>query len=172
MVPTVRGMTTATVAVGSCRSQRLTLPSGERTWTVLGKDHRVVEPAEEYLEYLRAQQASPNTVKSYARALALWWQYLDAFDLRWDAVTLEDFGAFLTWLRTGDEPEVVSIERRPARFAESTIAARLRAVISCYDYHVLNGVDVGRDLHRITHRGGRYKPLLEQSPAARAAGRR
>ena len=171
MVPTVRGMTTATVAVGSCRSQRLTLPSGERTWTVLGTDHRMVEPAEEYLEYLRAQQASPNTVKSYARALALWWQYLDAFDRRWDAVTLEEFGAFLTWLRTGDEPEVVSIERRPARFSESTIATRLAAVISCYDYHVLNGVDVGRDLHRITHRGGgRYKPLLEH--IARRKGRR
>ena len=36
------------------------------------------EPAEEYLEYLRAQQVSPNTVKSYARALALWWQFLEA----------------------------------------------------------------------------------------------
>jgi site-specific recombinase XerD len=94
-------MTTATVVVGSYRSQRLALSSGERTWTVLGKDHRMVEPAEEYLEYLRAQQASPNTVKSYARALALWWQYLDAFGLRWDAVTLADFGAFLTWLRAG-----------------------------------------------------------------------
>jgi integrase len=141
---------------------------GERTWTVLGKDHRMVKPAEEYLEYLRAQQASPNTVTSYARALALWWQYLDAFDLRWDAVTLADFGGFLNWLRTGDQPEVA---RRSARFAESTIAARLRAVISCYDYHVLNGVDVGRDLHRITHRGGgRYKPLLEH--IARRKGRR
>lgn len=155
----------------SYRCQRLTLPSGECTWTVLGKDHRLVEPAEGYLEFLRAQRASPNTVKSYARALALWWQYLDAFDLRWDAVTLEDFGAFLTWLRTGDGPVVASIERRAARFAESTIAARLRAVISCYDYHVLNGVDVGRDLHRVTHRGGgRYKPLLEH--VARRKGRR
>jgi hypothetical protein len=36
---------------------------------------------------------------------------------------------------------------------------------------VLNGVDVGRDLHRITHRGGgRYKPLLEH--VARRKGRR
>jgi site-specific recombinase XerD len=105
---------------------------------------------------------SPNTVKSYARALALWWQFLELYGLAWDAVTLENFGAFLTWLRTGDEPGVVSIERRGARFAESTISARLGAVLSCYDYHVLNGVDVGRDLHRITHRGGgRYKPLLE-----------
>jgi site-specific recombinase XerD len=163
-------MTNAAVEVCSYRSQRLTLPSGERTWTVLGMDHRMVEPAEEYLEYLRAQRASPNTVKSYARALALWWQYLDAFKLRWDAVTLENFGAFLTWLRTGDEPEVTSIERRPSRFAESTVAVRLRAVVSCYDYYVLNGVDVGRDLHRITHRGGRYKPLLEH--IARRRGRR
>jgi len=170
-VATLRGMTVGVVEFGTCRVQRLVLPEGERTWTVLGHDHRMVEPAEEYLEYLRAQQASPNTVKSYARALALWWQYLDAFDLRWDAVTLEDFGAFLTWLRSGDRPEVTSIERRPARFSESTIAVRLAAVTSCYDYHLLNGVDVGRDLHRITHRGGsRYKPLLEH--IARRKGRR
>jgi integrase len=152
--------------------QRLVLPEGGgHTWTVLGSDHRPVVPAEDYLEYLRAQQVSPNTVKSYARALALWWQFLELYGLVWDAVTLENFGAFLTWLRTGDEPGVVSIERRGARFAESTISVRLGAVISCYDFHVLNGVDVGRDLHRITHRGGgRYKPLLEH--VARRKGRR
>lgn len=59
-------MTTATVVVGSYRSQRLALSSGERTWTMLGEDHWMVEPAEEYLEYLEyllAQQASSNTVK-------------------------------------------------------------------------------------------------------------
>src|SRR4029077_10020381 len=161
-VVTVRGVTTATVGMGSCRAQGLTLPSGERTWTVLGSDHRPVVPAEDYLEYLRAQQVSPNTVKSYARALALWWQFLELFGLVWDAVTLENFGAFLTWLRTGDEPEVVSIERRGARFAESTISPRMGAVLSCYDLHVLHAVDVGRALYRTPHRGGgRYKPLLE-----------
>jgi len=37
-------------------------------------DHRPVAAAEEYLEFLRVQGTSPNTVKSYARALALWWQ--------------------------------------------------------------------------------------------------
>ena len=59
------------VVAGECRVQRLALPGGERTWTVLGVDQRVVAPAEEYLEYLRVQGVSPNTVKSYARALAL-----------------------------------------------------------------------------------------------------
>ena len=38
---------------GACRTQRLVLPSGERTWTLLDGDHRVVAAAEEYLEYLR-----------------------------------------------------------------------------------------------------------------------
>ena len=64
------------------------------------------------------------------------------------------------------------VDRAPwARFAESTISARLGAVLSCYDFHVLNGVYVGRDLYRMTHRGGgRYKPLLEH--VARRKGRR
>lgn len=160
------------VMVGqTCRSQRLVLPSGERTWTVLGRDHLPVGPAEDYLEYLRAQRMSPNTLKSYARALALWWEYLERFELRWDQVSLEALGGFLIWLRTGDGPAVVSIEPGRARFAESTIEVRLRAVLSCYAYHQFNGVDVGGALYRVVHgRGGAYKPLLEH--VARRKGRR
>lgn len=157
--------------LGPCRVQRLVLAGGERTWTVLGADHRPVGPAEEYLEYLRVQRVSPNTVKSYARALALWWQYLHVFGLAWDALTVEDVGGFLAWLRGGDGPDVVSIEQRPARFAEATISVRLRAVMSCYGYHELNGVELGRDLYRLVHgRRGDYKPLLEH--VARRRGRR
>lgn len=114
---------------------------------MLGCDHRVVGPAEEYLEHLRVQKVSPNTVKSYARALALWWQYLDAFGLTWDTVTLEDFGAFLTWLRTGEGPQATALAPGEPRFGESTVAVRLRGVLSCYEFHQLNGVVVGRDLH-------------------------
>ncbi|MDJ0346452.1 tyrosine-type recombinase/integrase [Streptomyces sp. H10-C2] len=162
---------TTVVDLSGFRTQRLTLGGGEQTWTVLGCDHQVVGPAEEYLEYLRVQKASPNTVKSYARALALWWQYLDAFALVWDAVTLEDFGSFLTWLRTGEDPQVAALIPGKARFAESTVSVRLRAALSCYEFHRLNGVDVGRDLHRLVHGGGgRYKPMLEH--IARRKGRR
>jgi site-specific recombinase XerD len=169
VVYTLRNVTN--VVVGVCRVQRLVLPGGERTWTVLGPGHRPVGPAEEYLEYLRVQRVSPNTVKSYARALALWWQYLELFALTWDSLTLEHIGGFLSWLRNGDSPEVTSIEPRSARFAESTVAARLRAVMSFYGYHQLNGVDLGRDLYRLVYSGGRgYKPLLEH--VARRKGRR
>src|SRR4051812_38727853 len=86
-------------------------------------------------------------------------------------VTLEDVGGFLTWLRTGEGPQVVSLEPGPARFAESTIAVRLGAVLPCYPSPQLTGIDVGRELHRITPGGGgSYKPLLEH--IARRKGRR
>ncbi len=84
-------------------------------WTVLDSEHRVVEPAEQCLEYLRMLGRSPNTVKSYARALALWWEFLTVYGLAWDGVTIEDFGRFLGWLRTGDSPAVTSIEPQPVR---------------------------------------------------------
>jgi hypothetical protein len=111
------------------------LPDGQRTWTVLDADHRVVEPAEQYLEYLRMLGRSPNTVKSYARALALWCEFLAVYELAWDAVTVEDLGRFLGWLRTGDSPTMVSIERRPARFSEGTVALWVQAVCSFYRYY-------------------------------------
>ncbi len=171
MVLTLRHVTKTGDAAASCRVQRVSLPGGEPTWTVLGTDHCPVGPAEQYLEFLRAQRASPNTVKSYARGLALWWQYLGVFDLPWDCLTVQDVGGFLSWLRTGDSPGVVSIQPRPPRFSESTIALRLRAVMSCYDFHVLNGVSLGADLVRLVQRrGGRYLPMLEH--VARRRGRR
>jgi site-specific recombinase XerD len=155
---------------GECRTQRLVLPDGAVTWTVLGAGHELVGPAEEFLEYLRVQGSSPNTVKSYARALGLWWSYLCVFGLCWERVTLAQVGGFLAWLRSGDGPDVVSIVPRPARFAESTIATRLRAVTSCYRFHELNGVPLGGDLVRLVY-GARaaYLPMLEH--VARRRGR-
>jgi integrase len=158
---------------GACRTQRLVLPSGERTWTVLDGDHRVVAAAEEYLEYLRMLGRSPNTVKSYARALALWWQFLDVYELAWDAVTIEDLGRFLGWLRSGDEPGLASIERRPARFSEGTVALRLQAVCSLYRYHHFNGVEAASRLYERVFSGRHaYKPMLDHLARRRGHERR
>jgi integrase len=142
--------------------QMAVLPSGERTWTVLDGEHAVVAPAEEFLEFMRATGRSPNTIKSYARALALWWEFLAAYSIEWDLVRVEDLGAFLSWLRSGDTPAVVSIGPRRARFSEETIAVRLQAVISLYRHHHLNGVGAASRLYeRLLGPGGAYKPLLE-----------
>jgi integrase len=149
------------------------LPGGERTWTVLDGDHRLVEPAEQFLEYLRMLGRSPNTVKSCARALALWWQFLTVYELAWDAVAIEDLGRFLGWLRTGDSPASVSIERRPARFSEGTVALRLQAVCSFYRYQHFNGVDAASRLYERVFSGRHpYKPMLEHLAHGRGHERR
>ncbi|HBW21035.1 MAG: tyrosine-type recombinase/integrase [Streptosporangiaceae bacterium] len=137
---------------------------GERTWTVVGEDHLPAGPAEEYLEFLRvAQRASPNTVRSYAASLSRWWDYLTAAGLSWDEVTLPSFTPFLTVLRTGDPP---GVSRLPAgaggqMAAESTVAARVTAVLSFYRYHAdVHQVPVAGRLYRVSTRGGSYVPGL------------
>ena len=112
----------------------------ERTWTVVDDDYATVLPVEQFLEYLRCQEYSPNTVKSYARALALWWTFLDRRDLRWERVTVADVAAFVRAVRTrsidspGDAPAPVG------RASDATVAVRVRAVLSFYRYHAANGV--------------------------------
>ncbi len=156
---------------GECRAQRVVLPGGEMTWTVLGPDLGVAGPAGEFLEYLRVQGSPPNTVESSARALALRWTCLSLSGLARDALTLPGAGGFLSWLRSGDGPVVVPIAPREPRFSESTVSTRLRAVTSCYRFHELNGVALGGDLTRVAH-GGRAvdKPVLDH--LARKTGRR
>jgi integrase len=162
------GSTLISGPVAGCRTQRVVIPQGERTWTVLDGEHRVVVPVEQFLEYLRMLGRSSNTVKSYARALALWWQFLSVYALAWDAVTVEDLGRFLGWLRTGDSPALVSIERRQARFSEGTIALLLQAVCSFYRFQHFNGIDATSRLYeRVFFGRSPYKPMLEHLPRRR-----
>ena len=156
------GSTLISGPAAGCRTQRVAIPEGERTWTVLDGEHRVVVPVEQFLEYLRMLGRSPNTVKSYARALALWWQFLTVYELAWDWVRVEDLGRFLGWLRTGDSPALVSIECRQTRFSEGTISLRLQAVCSFYRYQHFNGVKTASRLYERVFSGRHpYKPMLE-----------
>lgn len=150
-------------------SQRVDLPDG-RTWTVLGGDWQVVKPVEEYLEFLRNTERSPNTVKSYAHALALWWSFLEDADTDWTSVTLSTLGAFQGRLRRGQVTgTVVDLQARPV--PETTVAVRVRAVASFYRYHAAcSGVPVATQLYeRVVGPPGPYRPFLEH--VARRAGR-
>ncbi|WP_433237547.1 site-specific integrase [Streptosporangium sp. CA-135522] len=101
--------------------QRIVSREG-RTWTVLGDDYRVVEPIERYLEYLRSTDRSPNTVKSYAKGLELWWTFLERRGQRWDAIGITDVGTFIGRLRR-QSVDVDAIAEHP-RISDSTVAVR------------------------------------------------
>ena len=113
------------------RVQLVDMEGGERTWTVLGDDHRCIEPVEEFLEYHRVVGSSPNTVRSYAKGLQLWWAFLAEAGLSWEDPGVPTLRAFLTWLSTGLGPSVTPLGqaiRIAQKAAEATISARLAAV--------------------------------------------
>lgn len=141
------------------------------TWTVLADDYRVAEPVEQYLEYLRSADCSPNTVKNYARGLALWWTFLERRAQAWDAVGVTELGTFIGQLRRGSAAEDVVLLHGQTRSADSTVASRARAVMAFYRYHAARGVEVaGRLYETVRARPGSYLPFLEH--VARRTGRR
>ena len=80
--------------------QRVLMPvSGRESWTLLGDDGEVVEPAERYLAYLAAIERSPNTVRAYAVSLKLWFEFLRHAAVNWDEAGVEDVARFVAWLR-------------------------------------------------------------------------
>jgi site-specific recombinase XerC len=71
----------------------------EVTYVVLDRQWRVVEPVEAYLEYLRQERYSLNTLRAYAQGLALWWSMLEDQALDWQGVDVRDLVRFKLRLR-------------------------------------------------------------------------
>jgi integrase len=74
------------------------LPSGQRYWTVLDKDLRVVEVADGFLRHQRfGRDGAESTTKAYAHAIALFLRWCAQTGRGWQA-GVEQFGLFMTWL--------------------------------------------------------------------------
>ena len=82
------------------RVQRVVMPVTEvESWTVLGDDGDPVAELESFLAYLTAIERSPNTVWAYALSLKVWFEFLAATGLVFDAVAVDDVARFVAWLR-------------------------------------------------------------------------
>jgi integrase/recombinase XerD len=76
----------------------VSLPSGQRYWTVLDEDLQVVGVADEYLRYLRfGRDAAESTTKAYAHSIALFLRWCARSGRSWQA-GVEQFALFMTWL--------------------------------------------------------------------------
>lgn len=143
------------------RAHRLVLPTtGAVSWTVVGPDGLPIPAAENFLVYLDARELSPNTVRTYAYALALFFRFLDEGALDWQEVRLVDLADFIVWLRR-PAPNVIVLDLSASRRKPRTVNKILSAVSSFYDYQVRNGCEVAARLlvwRNIAAR--RYKPFL------------
>lgn len=147
------------------RTQRVVRPDGSVSVTVIGADFMPVPAVAEYLDFLRLDGASPNTIRAYARGLATWFDYLDRRDLAWDSFSGLDFGHWTAWLRTGDLPDTLRIGPPPTLLAPATIQLRAAAVLAFYRYHAAANGLVGpyEVLYSPLAKRGRrpYSPFLE-----------
>src|SRR4029078_7487867 len=91
------------------RAFPVSLPSGQRYWTVLDDDLQVIGVADEYLRHLRfGRDAAKSTTKAYAHSIALFLRWCARSGRSWQ-VGVEQFALFMTWLAPGrasggDEP--------------------------------------------------------------------
>lgn len=141
--------------------QRVLMPgSGRESWTLLGDDGEVVEPAERYLAYLAAIERSPHTVRAYAVSLKLWFEFLRHAAVNWDEAGAEDVARFVGWLRAPADNVIVLADGSGAR-RPATVNRYLAGVFGFYDHHARTGVQVAAELvswRRVSR--GSYKPFL------------
>jgi integrase/recombinase XerD len=148
----------------SVRVQRVIMPTGLESATLLA-DGEVVEPADRFLAHLSAIERSPNTVKAYAHDLRDYFAFLASRSLAWDAVTLEDVGRFVSWLRLADEARdgaVVPLPWVDGCLSAATVNRKLSALASFYEFHQRHGVNLGELLicWRPGGRAGSWRPFL------------
>jgi len=160
--------------------------SGSRreSWTVVGEDELIVEPAERFLSLLTDSGRSPNTVKAYAHDLRDWFDFLAGRGLTWTVVTVEDVAGFVAWLRLPPAARGAAVAVLPAGeyCSASTINRKLAAVGSMYLYASRLGVTVHASLsvwRPVNRRGGAHsfrhhvsKATPVQAPVVRVRGRR
>ncbi len=141
--------------------QRVLMPvSGRESWTLLGDDGEVVEPAERYLAYLAAIERSPNTVRAYAISLKLWFEFLQCTATSWEQVGIEDVARFVAWLRAPAGNVIVLANGSGIR-GPATINRYLAGVFGFYDHHARTGLGTAAGLvswRRMSR--GSYKPFL------------
>jgi site-specific recombinase XerD len=153
---------------------------GEITYVVLDREWRVIQPAEAYLEYLRTEGYSPNTVRAYSQGLALWWSMLEDRALDWKQVGVADLVRFRrrSRERLGATEVAGSQSGNPPSSSSADLA--LTAVLSFYRYHAtMSDVPAARDFYVRVNGGslqasGSYKSFLgyiRRDSARRVIGR-
>ena len=149
--------------------QKGRLPDSDRiVWMVLDNDHLPIQPILRYLRYLENLERSPNTLEAYARNLKLFWEFLQAADLDWTAISVEALSEFIHWLR---QPDVngMTTPRPTAQRSEKTVNHVLTTVCGFYAFQEQIGDFEGIQAYRYQFQPGqRYQPFLKGIAKAKA----
>lgn len=142
--------------------QKGQLPNSTRPiWLVLDDDYQPIEPISAYLRYLNSLEKSPNTVRTYAYNLKLYWEFLSHKQIDWQKVNLEQLADFIHWLRNPQPSGVMPIQPQVSKRTEKTINHALNTVSMFYEFHIRLGdvQDVTTHTYQVQP-GRKFKPFL------------
>ena len=71
----------------------------QKRYVAIDNEGMLVEPIVRYLKYLDRIAAARLTLRSYAFALRLYWEFLSQQQLDWKQITLDDLAQFVLWLK-------------------------------------------------------------------------
>ncbi|MGH3305031.1 MAG: tyrosine-type recombinase/integrase [Streptosporangiaceae bacterium] len=147
------------------RVQRLVMPDGAESWTVLDDGGDPVPAVEAFLAHLQALDRSPATARTYATSLKLWLVFLAGLDVAVEKAKVDHVCRFVAWLRSPAE-NVTVLDGGTGRCCPATVNRHLAALFSFYDYQARNGVEPAQSLvaWRRVNRGG-YRPFLHHVTA-------
>ncbi len=141
--------------------QKATLTDTSVTWLVLDDNYQLIEPVQDFLDYLRNLDRSPNTLRTYAYHLRLYWDYLSQSHLHWTTVGLPELADFILWLRKPHPYSVQAISPKSSSRSEASINNILSAVCTLYDFHEKTGNVPHIPLYKtVLTPGKRYKSFL------------
>lgn len=139
-------------------------------WTVIGDNYLPIEPISQYLDYLRAIKKSPNTIRTYAHHLKIYWEYLDNKMLSWKEVAIDTIAHFVATLNGLIEGNVVRLALEQAKRCERTTNQIVIAVASFYQYHHHAGNVKEKAFHhwkKAFYTNYSFKPLLHHLSKSR-----
>jgi integrase/recombinase XerD len=128
------------------RAFPVSLPSGQRYWTVLDEDLQVVGVADEYLRHLRfGRDAAESTTKAYAHSIVLFLRWCARSGRSWQT-GVEQFALFMTWLahaRPSVDDAVSVVVAGPGAPAVRC-PSRINGVLTAVRGMVVHAVTTGR----------------------------
>ena len=128
------------------RAFPVSLPSGQRYWTVLDEDLQVVGVADEYLRHLRfGRDAAESTTKAYAHSIALFLRWCARSGRSWQA-GVEQFALFMTWLAHAGPSvdDAASVVVAGPGAAAVRCPSRINGVLTAVRGMVVHAVATGR----------------------------
>jgi integrase/recombinase XerD len=133
------------------RAFPVSLPSGQRYWTVLDEDLQVVGVADEYLRHLRfGRDAAESTTKAYAHSIALFLRWCARSGRSWQA-GVEQFALFMTWLAHArpSVDDAASVVVAGPGAAAVRCPSRINGVLTAVRGMVVHAVATGRGAARL-----------------------